>query len=88
MAYHALHRDAESNAAIDRAESISADRFPYQVACAHAFRGDTNAAFRWLDLAHARKDIFLEYIKGDWVLRGLRPDPRFKALLHSMNLPE
>jgi serine/threonine-protein kinase len=88
MAFHALRRKVDSDAALHGAERDSAQDTAYWIACAHAFRGDANAAFQWLDRAYTQRDIFLEYIKGEWALKGLESDPRYKAFLRKMNLPE
>lgn len=87
MAFHALRRKADSDAALRRAERDSAQDTAYWIACAHAYRGEVNAAFQWLDRAYTQKDIFLEYIKGEWALKSLESDPRYKAFLRKMNLP-
>jgi hypothetical protein len=42
----------------------------------------------WLERAYAQKDVGLYAIKGDPPLKNLEGDPRFKAFLKKMNLPE
>ena len=54
----------------------------------YALRGQSDRAFDWLDRAYRQKNSGLIYIKGDWMLRGLERDPRYKAFLRKMNLPE
>ena len=88
MAFHALRRKADSDAALRRAEHDFGQEIAYEIACAHAYRGEATAAFQWLDRAYAQKDFLLEYTKGEWMLRSLESDPRFKAFLRKMNLPE
>jgi TolB-like protein/Flp pilus assembly protein TadD len=88
MAFHALRRKADSDAALRRAERDSAQDVAYEIACAHAFRGEVDAAFQWLDRAYVQKDYLLEDIKGEWALKSLESDPRYKAFLRKMNLPE
>ena len=58
------------------------------IAEAYAFGGQRDQAFNWLETAHAQKDIFLWAIKGDPFLKNLEGDPRYKAFLRKMNLPE
>ena len=43
---------------------------------------------RWLELAYTQKDSGLYFVKGEMPLRNLEADPRFKAFLRKMNLPE
>jgi TolB-like protein len=88
IALSALGRKAEADAALRVAERDSAQEFAYFVAGAHAFRGETDAAFQWLDRAYVQKDFLLEYIKDEPLLKSLVADPRYKAFLRKMNLPE
>jgi len=44
-------------------------------------------ALKWLDRAYTHKDE-LHLIKGDPMLDKIDRDPRYKAFLRKMNLPE
>jgi TolB-like protein/Flp pilus assembly protein TadD len=88
MAYHALGRKPESDAALARIVREQADLLAFEIAEAYAFRGDVDSAFHWLERAYAQKDSGLIYIKGDLPLRKLEGDPRYKVFLEKMNLPE
>jgi serine/threonine-protein kinase len=54
----------------------------------YAFRGEKERAFEWLERAYEARDEDLFFIKGDPLLKNLEGDPRFKAFLRKMNLPE
>ena len=69
-----------------RAEHATDDAFG--IAEAYAYRGEKDEAFRWLDRAYAQKDPLLYLVKGDQLLKNLDTDPRYKAFLHKMKLPE
>jgi adenylate cyclase len=86
--YYALGRKAESDAALSRAERDVATQGPYLIAQTHAFRHETDAAFQWLERAYREKDFSLQYIKGEPLFKNVANDPRYKALLKKMNLPE
>jgi len=58
------------------------------VADVYAFRGQSDQAVHWLERAYAQKERYLFRIKGDRLLKNLEGDPRFKAVLRRMNLPE
>jgi len=58
------------------------------VAEAYSYLGNRDQAFQWLERAYHQKDPLLPYLKGDWFMQGLEADPRFKAFLRKMNLPE
>jgi len=87
LAYHAVGRHAESDAALAQlkaAHGYSA----MQIAGAHAYRGEADQALEWLERAYSQRDAGLMTIKSDALLEGIRHDPRYVALLQRMNLPE
>jgi hypothetical protein len=60
-----------------------------QIAYVHAYRGENEQAFDWLERAYRQKDTGLPYIKEyPLLLKRIEGDPRYKAFLHKMNLPE
>ena len=87
LAYHALGRKKESDAAL--AESIAKYRAiaAFQIAEVYAFRGEADRAFEWLERAYAQRDPGLAFIKGDPSLKSLERDPRYAAFLKKMRLP-
>jgi adenylate cyclase len=86
--YHAIGRKEDSDAALTRLTSDHASDAAYEIAEAHAFRGEVDEAFVWLNRAYQQKDVELYAIKGEPLLKALEPDTRYKALLRKMNLPE
>jgi tetratricopeptide (TPR) repeat protein len=87
MAYFAAGRKAESDAQLAEAIRQNATDWPQGIASAYAFRGEKDHAFEWLDRAYEARD-HLYIIKGDPLMKKLQGDPRYKALLRKMNLPE
>ncbi|HSD59407.1 MAG TPA: hypothetical protein VLC55_00950, partial [Burkholderiales bacterium] len=88
LAYHALGRKKESDAAL--AEVIAkyqAEQGPTGIAVAYAFRGETDKAFEWLERAYAQRHWGLTLIKADPYLRKLERDPRYATFLKKMRLP-
>jgi TolB-like protein/Flp pilus assembly protein TadD len=88
VTYWALGRKAEADAALKKLIVQQADSNAYVVAWAYAYRGDRDQAFKWLERAYAQKDPCLFSIKGEPLLASLEADPRYKAFLRKMNLPE
>ena len=88
LAFHALGRRSESDAALAALKSKHAGEMAYQIAEVHAFRGEADLAFEWLERAYDQRDGGLADIKGDRLMRGLAGDPRYKALLRKLKLPE
>jgi TolB-like protein/DNA-binding winged helix-turn-helix (wHTH) protein/Tfp pilus assembly protein PilF len=60
---------------------------PYEIAQLYAQRGDSDAAFQWLERAYTQHNTQLNWLKITLMLRPLHGDPRFAALLHRMGLP-
>jgi hypothetical protein len=87
MALHDLGRTAEAQRVLDEMISHYPHSGAYQIAEAYAWFGDPDKAFEWLDRAYAQRDSGLRKLKWDPLLRGLRSDPRYAALLAKMKLP-
>jgi TolB-like protein len=87
MAYYALGRKAESDAALDRLVKERADDMASWVAEVHAFRGDHDQAFAWLDRAYRQRDVNLWWFKTVLAFNNLKSDPRYKVFLAKLNLP-
>lgn len=87
LAYHALGRKNEADAAL--AELVEKDKqdSAFQIAEVHAFRGEADQAFDWLERAYIQRDGGLSRVKGDPLLKNLEADPRYKAFLRKLNLP-
>jgi adenylate cyclase len=88
MVYYALGRKADSDAALARMLKEQADGNAFGIAEVYAFRGQADDAMHWLERAYAQKDVGLYYIKGDLPLKSLEADPRFKAFLRKLMLPD
>jgi TolB-like protein/tetratricopeptide (TPR) repeat protein len=86
--YYAQHRKAESDAAMTRSIATNANTWASAIAKTLAFRGDSEKALQWLERSYAQRDEDLYFLKGDPLLHSLESDPRYKALLRKMNLPE
>ena len=88
LAFHALGRRRESDAALAALKEKYGDVAAFQIAEVHAYRGEADLAFEWLARAYAQRDGGLVDIKGDRFLRKLSADARYKAFLRKMKLPE
>jgi TolB-like protein/cytochrome c-type biogenesis protein CcmH/NrfG len=88
LAYHAMKRKEESDSALSYVEERYGDTRAYGIADIHAFRGEFDQVFTWLNRAYLQRDGELWWIKGDPLLNNLHSDPRYKAFLRKMDLPE
>lgn len=59
----------------------------YEVAQVHAWRGERDQAFAWLQRSVAGREASVMYLPFDPMLRPLHGDPRWTALLRSAGLP-
>jgi hypothetical protein len=71
-------RDLQSEATSEALKSKYAGELAYQIAEVHAFRGEADLAFEWLEYANAQRDRGVVDIKRDRLMRGLADDPRYK----------
>jgi len=88
MVYDAFGRTADADATLARLIKEQAADNPFQIAAVYAFRHQPDEAMRWLERAYTQKDFSLYLIKAWLPLKRLETDPRFKAFLKKMNLPE
>lgn len=85
---YALGKRAEAEEALE-AQIRAADKIgPVYVAQSFAFRGENDLALAWLERAYTQKDPALVQIVGESLFDRLADDPRYKAFLRKMNLPE
>ncbi len=88
LARHAQGRKAESDAELDALKSQHGTHAAFQVAQVHAYRGDVEAGFAWLDTAYQQRDSGMCLTKVDPLLDSLRTDPRWEPLLRKLNLAD
>jgi hypothetical protein len=53
-----------------------------------AYRNEKDLSMQWLERAYALKDDALIDLLGEPLLKNLADDPRFRAFLRKLNLPE
>ena len=87
IAYHALGRNKESDAALRELITKYQAIDPYLIAEVYAFRNEASEAFEWLDRAYSEHDDGLVHIKVEPLLYSLHNDPRFAELLKKLKLP-
>ncbi len=88
LVYHALGRQAESDAAVRALTTRFSTDMPFQIAEVLAYRGEIDLAFEWLERARALHDTGFVEMKGNPLLKNLERDPRYRAFLQKMRLPE
>ncbi len=87
MVYHALRREPDSDAALARFTEKHQTIGAYQIAQVHAYRGEVDSAFKWLEKAYNQHDGGLYLTKADPFLKKLEGDPRYGVYLNKVGLP-
>ena len=83
---HTMGDASASDAALKQLIDDHGDAVSFQIAAAHAWRGEVDAAFTWLEHAHAGRDSGLGESVSYPLLRSLHCDPRWPALMSRMGL--
>jgi TolB-like protein/Flp pilus assembly protein TadD len=87
LVYHALGKKKEADESLNEFSKKYQNDWSYLLAQLHAFRGEKDAAFSWLETAYNKSDSWLFWLKGDPLLKNLVGDPRHTAFIKKMNLP-
>jgi tetratricopeptide (TPR) repeat protein len=81
LVLHDLNRDEESELVLQRLMDEKGDVMAYQIADIHAWLGDPDKAFVWLEHACRQKDGGITQIIFDPFLVSLHADPRWEETL-------
>ena len=81
-------RIPESDAALAQLTETFADTAAFQIAEVHAYRGDKDRAFEWLERARRQRDGGLSGMRRDPFLANVREDPRWNSFLRTMGLAD
>jgi hypothetical protein len=84
MAYHALGRKADSDAALAGLIAKYEKDASYNIAYVYAFRGETDHAFEWLDKAVEYGDPGLSDIVTENLFDKIHTDPRWLPFLRKI----
>ena len=87
LAHYARGNLPAADAAL--ADLIAKDRnfLAYQIAEVYAWRGKTDKAFEWLEVAFNNHDTGMLSLSIDPLMRGLQHDARYNGLLAKIGLP-
>src|SRR6266481_1801787 len=78
----------EADAALAQLTKDFAETAAYQIAEVHAYRGDKDKAFEWLERARRQRDPGLASLRKDPLLTNLQDDTRWNAFLRTMGLAD
>ncbi|HEY8011733.1 MAG TPA: hypothetical protein VIE67_12145 [Rudaea sp.] len=86
LAQHTRGDRAAADAALAELIAKHSNNGAYQIAVVYAFRGETDAAFEWLQRSYDTRDTGILSMLIDPLLRGLHSDPRYTILLGKLGL--
>ena len=86
LIYDALSRPTEANAALEKLQKEHPDDGAYGIGRAYANRNQADQAFMWFDRALKNRSIDLLFINVDPLIKNIRTDRRYKALLAKLKL--
>jgi TolB-like protein/Flp pilus assembly protein TadD len=84
LAYHALGRGADSDAALAALIAKYEKDAPSNIACGYAYRGEADKAFEWLDKAVEYGDTGLSEIVTENLFDKIHADPRWLPFLRKI----
>jgi TolB-like protein/Tfp pilus assembly protein PilF len=87
IAYNALGREKESDAALGELIAKYNASAAFSIAMVYAYRNQRDEAFKWLDHAYAQHDGGLIFIKIEPLLKNLHTDERYAVLLKKLHVP-
>ncbi len=87
VAYYALRRKRESDAALSELIAKYQSQSAFLIAEVYASRKEPDQAFKWLDRAYVQHDSGVAETKLSSLLKNLRGDPRYIAFLKKLRLP-
>lgn len=87
IALHELGDRAGSDAALDALRRQFGIADGYWVGAVHAWRGESDLAFEWIERAIRGGDSSVMYLPFDPLLANLRSDPRYRKALAAIGYP-
>lgn len=87
MADYSLGREAQARQALQALIATPGQNNFYGIAASYAWMNDKDQAFRWLERCVENRDGGLATLAYDPMMRSLRDDPRYRALLDKIGLP-
>jgi TolB-like protein len=86
LALYALGQRAAADAALADLQKRFGDREAFRIAMIHAYRGDFDQSFAWLEHAYSIHNRDLSWLKSEPLAQNLKGDPRYDAILRKMKL--
>ncbi len=87
LVLYALGRESDSDQQL-AALTAEGESWGFQIAMVHAYRGESDKAFEWLERAYAARDAGTPLAKAQPFLKNLHSDPRWPVFLKKIGLAD
>jgi TolB-like protein/Tfp pilus assembly protein PilF len=84
LAYHALGKKAESDAALAELIAKYQKESAWNIAYDYAYRGEADKAFEWLEKAIVYRDPGISLTAMQWLFANIQQDPRWLPFLRKI----
>ena len=81
-------RESEADAALQTLIAQYAATDASSIAITYAYRNEKQPALQWLERAYVQRDTGLTELVGEPLLKNVSSEPRFHAILRSLNIPD
>jgi len=85
---YASGRESDAEAALKVLIAKRSETDAYYIGMTYAYRRETQLALQWLERAYAQRDPGLLDMMGEPLLVNISSEPRYRAILRAMKLPE
>jgi TolB-like protein/Tfp pilus assembly protein PilF len=86
--FHSMGRAAESDAAMAKMIANHEDTASYNIGFMHAYRGENDLAFDWLETALSYHDAGLSQINTEPIIEKLHSDPRWVPFMEKIGMSD
>jgi len=86
MSYHSLGRVKESDAALAELIKKFAKSWPYNIAYVYAWRGNSDLAFKYIEIARVEQDPGLSDVAFEPFFASVHKDPRWLPMLRKLGM--
>lgn len=88
LRHEAMQRALELGPDLAQVTERFASRHAMKIAEGHAYRGEIDEAFVWLERAYEQRDPLVPWVRGNRLLVNLEDDPRYEPFLERMGLAD
>ena len=88
VTHYALGNAAMADENLAELIEVNADRYPYSISKAYAYRGDADKTFEWLDYSLENNGNYPWFILSETAFHSVYSDPRWELFMENLGLLE